>query len=469
MAVINNKELQVKTKSRVLGCVAAGLTVLCILVIFWPPADPTLRYKSVTTWHVTQEDMVPSEQVAAEVAKLTAQITQLSDRGELTPERLFSLQKRLRWLVAHLEQYGPNPRPGHVLMDGAMTMRFAGARDVSRQVQQYSEEEVERFRSFFRTDPEYLAIEKFRTSDTTSNWPVVPIRYVQRYMMSIPIGMFICVLLMVRGGQKFTHALGIAFNHRLKMVFYPVGIFWVLLGIRREDYQEGVRRALCWLSYAMAASISVFFGGVASAQTVKKDEKKKSSVYALQLDSRVVVPVGGPPPFLFNRTTLNAKSWLVESISTTTPETKSWYNEMGFGFKVVRTPRTTVSLMGIISNDSNGTHKVMTGMQYFRSGPLVIVAIPVFRFEKTLGGPISFTVAPNPLFRLGRKGIRNQLALSPDGNMRKIVGKPLAWTVGLGFDIFPRKGKGDRVEAALLRTSTQQWQFRGRYVVNFAF
>ena len=212
-----------------------------------------------------------------------------------------------------------------------------------------------------------------------------------------------------------------------------------------------------------------FFGGVASAQTVKKDEKKKNSAYTLQLDSRVIVPVEGPPLSLFNRTTLNAKSWLVESISTATPEIKSWYNETGFGVKVVRTPNTTINLLGIVSADSAGTHKVMAGMQYFRSGPLATIAVPVIRLEKTLGGPLAFAVALNPLFRLGRQGTRNRLALSPDGNIRKTAGKPLSWTAGLGFDVFHRKGKGDRIEAALLRTSTRKWQLRGRYVVNFAF
>lgn len=458
-----------RTNSRILGHVAAGLTILCALVIFWQPADPLLRYKSVTTWYVTQDQMVPTEQVVAEAAQLTTQITRFSDSGELTPERMFALQKRLRWLLKHSEQYGPQPRLGHVLMDGAIMMRLAAVRDGSPQFRQYSKEEAERFRSFFTTDPEYLQTERFRASDTTNNWPVVAARYVQRYMMSIPLGVLICLVLMFRDGRKFTHALGIAFNHRLKMVFYPVGIIWVLLGVEWEDYREGARRAIGWLSYATAASVSVFFGGIASAQTVKKDEKKKSSAYALQLDSRVVVPIEGPLPSLFNRTTLNAKSWLIESISTATPEIKNWYNETGFGVKVVRTPNTTINLMGIVSADSAGTHKVMAGMQYFRSGPLATIAIPVIRFEKTLGGPLAFTVATNPLFRFGRERIRNRLALSPDGNVRKIAGKPLSWTAGLGLDVFPRKGKGDRIEVALLRNSTRQWQLRGRYVVNFAF
>ena len=182
-----------------------------------------------------------------------------------------------------------------------------------------------------------------------------------------------------------------------------------------------------------------------------------------------MAPIEGPPASLFNRTTLNAKNWLIESISPATPEAKSWYHETGVGGKIVRAPRTTINLMVIESVDSAGAHKVMVGAQYFRSGPLAFIAVPVIRFEKTLGGPLAFAIASNPIFRLSRQGIRNRLALSPDGLIRKTLGKPLAWTAGLGFDIFPRKGRGDRIEAALLRTSTQQWQLRGRYVVNFAF
>lgn len=456
--------------SRVLGYITGSLLTLCVLIIFWPPADPSSRYKSVTTWHVTRDQMVSADKVVAEFNQLIAQVSEFSDRGELTPERMFALQKRLKYLVTHLEQYGPDSLSGGVVMSGGLLMRLTAARDGSRQFRQYSKEESARFRSFFTTDPEYLAIEKFRASDTISNWPVVVAHYIQRFLMSIPVGVLACIFLMMRGGRKFIHALAVAFGNPIKMAVYPAGILWILLGNQRwADYHAGMRRIVNWLSYATAASVSIFFGGVASAQTVKKDEKKKNSAYMLQLDSRIVAPIGGVPPLLFNRSTFNAKSWLVESISTATPETKSWYNEIGIGAKVVRTSQTTVNLVAIKSTDSSDIHKVMVGAQYFRSGPLAIIAVPVIRFEKTLDGPLAFTVAPNPIFRLGRKGVRNRLALSPDGVIRKTFGKALTWTAGLGFDVFPRKGKGDRIEAAVLRTSVGQWQLRARYVVNFAF
>lgn len=457
------------TKRRVLGWVVAALLVTCVAVIFWPPFDISLRYASVTTYYVTQDQMVPAEKAMAEADSILAEARRLSAEGELTPERLFTLQKRMSWLDKHAEQYGPQPRLGHVFVGQRMMLQLVGIRDSDKKFRSLAGEEHDRYRNFFTTDPEYIQIEKFVASTTTSNRSVVALRYVQRFMMTIPMGMIICFLLILREGGSTGYVASVVFGHPFWMAFYPVGILWILGFSDWQDYRENIRRLVSWMSYATAASISIFCGGAASAQSVKKDGVKKSAGYSLQLDNRVTVPVEGPPPSVFNRTTLNARNWLVESISTATPETGAWYNETGAGLKIVHKPQTTVSVLGIMSNDSNGTSKGMLGMQYFHTSPIATIAVPVARIEKTIGGPTALAVATNPLFRLSREGVQSRLALSPDVFVRKTFGRPVAWTAGLGFDVFPRKKKGDRAEIALLRTSSQQWQVRGRYVINFAF
>ena len=441
---------------------------MCVAIIFWPPADPSQRYKSETVWYVTQDQMVPVEKAIEEADAIIQRAHKLSKSGQLTPDALFQMQKNMKWLDKHSEQYGPNPRPGKSFLGMRAMGELAAVRDSDKKFRGLGRKEHERYRNLFDTDQEFKKIEKFRASYSENNWPIVAWRFVFRYMATVPLGIVVSILLILQKGKPLSYALATIFSHPFKAVLYPVGILWIL-GFMDEDYIKNCRRLISWLSYAMAASISVFFGGSASAQTIKKDDKKKDYRYALQLDNRVVAPIEGPPPSLFNRTTLNAKHWLAESITTLTPETRSWYNETGFGVKLIKTNRTTISGRGIVSQDSNGTNKIMAGVQYFRSGPIQFMAVPVARIEKTINGPTALAVVANPIYKLGRKGIRSRLALSPDVLVRKTFDKPLSWTAGLGFDVFPRKKKGDRIEAALLRTSTNHWQFRSRFVLNFAF
>ena len=463
------RRIQVVTKNRVLGYIAVAILVIYVAVIFWPPLDTSLRYKSVTIYHVTQDQMVPFEKAIAEADSIIMEARHLSAREELTPDRLFRFQKRMRWLDKHAEQYGPQPKQGRFFMGFRKMTELAGIRDSDKKFRSLSRQEVQRYRNLFTTDPEYIQIENFVASTTMSNWQIVTLRYVQRYMMTIPLGMITCFLFILRKGGSTGYAASVIFGHPFWMAFYPIGILWVFGFADWEDYRKNVRRLVSWMSYATAASISIFCGGTAAAQTIKKDERKKNTNYTLQLDNRVIVPIEGPPPSVFNRTTFNASNWLVESISTAIPRTGSWSNETGVGLKIVHKPQTTVNVLGIMSNDSKRTQKAMIGMQYFRTSPLATIAVPVARIEKTIGGSIALALATNPIFKLGRKGVQSRLAFSPDVLVRKTLGRPVVWMTGLGFDVFPRKKKGDRAEIALLRTSSQQWQIRGRYVVNFAF
>lgn len=458
-------------RTPVLDYAIVVLLVLCVLVVFWPSADPSRRYKSMTTYHVTQDQMIPVEQAIAEADRILEKARQLSENGGLTIKNMFALQKRMRRLTVYAEQNGPNPRLGKIFYSGLLESRLASIRDNDKQFRSISSKEFERYRNFFNTDHEWLELKAFRVSTTTNNWPIVAGHRTQRYLTTIPLGIVVCVLLILKNGVPLGYALVKAFNHPFWMALYPFGIVWTfgISYVSVRQYRQEIKRLVSWMNYVTAASVTLFCGGTASAQTPKKDDKKKNPSYTLQLDTRVIASIEGPPLSLFNRTTLNASRWLIESISTMMPQTGGWYNEIGVGTKIVKTPQTIVSGLGIVSTDSGGTQKVMLGAQYFRASPLSVIAVPIARVEKTIDGPIAVAAAANPFFRLGREGTLSRLALSPDVFVRKTFGKPLAWAVGLGLDFFTRKGKGDRVEAALLRNSSNQWQVRGRCIFNFAF
>lgn len=450
---------------------AVAMLAVCVLVVFWPSSDSGSRYTAETTYHVTQDQMIPAETAIAEAERIEEEARRLSENNELTVDRLFVLQKRMKRLSVYAEQYGPNPRVGFFFYNQMYMFRLVSVRDSDPGYRSISKEEHSRYRKFFETDPEWLELDSFRASTTTDNKQAVVWHYIRRYMMSIPFGIIACILLMRRDGVRLGYALVKVFNHPFLMVLYPFGILWSLAApyVSGPQHRKEVKRLVSGVSYATAACISVFFGGAASAQTSKKDEKKKSDGFSLQLDNRVIAPVEGPPPAMFNRTTLNAKRWLVEAISTAVPETGAWSNETGVGVKIVRTSRTTVNALGIVSNDSNGTRKLIFGGQYFRAGPTSVLAIPVARVEKTIDGKTALAAVANPLFRLSGEGIGSRWALSPDVTVRKTFGKPVFWVAGMGLDFFTRKGKADRAEVAVLKNSSRQWQVRGRYVLNFAF
>ncbi|MEK9158258.1 MAG: hypothetical protein AAB638_03725 [Patescibacteria group bacterium] len=392
---------------------------------------------------MTQDEMVPAEKARDEADSLVTEARQLSSVGGLTPDRLFALQKRMKWLDRHAEQYGPNPRPGMAYFATVRSTELAGIRDSDQKFRNLDPQERKRYQDLFKTDPEFLAILNFTPSHTTSNGLEFTTRIVMRYFATIPLG--VLAYMIIRFGQKrsFFSALGSVFNHPILMILYPFGVLWALVGFGEwEDYKRGMRRSVAFLSYATAASVSIFCGGTASAQSVKKEENKKSSGYSLQLDTRVIDPVEGPP-ILFSRATLNTTKWFFESITTMTPKTGAWSNEVGLGSKLIRGPRTTLVLMGIVSNDSTGTRKEMLGVQFFRPSPICSIMIPVVRVEKAEGGPIGFAFVANPFCKLGKEGVRSRVALVPDQQVRKTLGKPITWTSGLGVGVFPRKGKSD--------------------------
>jgi len=252
---------------------------LCVAIIFWPPADPSQRYKSETVWYVTQDQMVPVEKAIEEADAIIQRAHKLSKSGQLTPDALFQMQKNMKWLDKHSEQYGPNPRPGKSFLGMRAMGELAAVRDSDKKFRGLGRKEHERYRNLFDTDQEFKKIEKFRASYSENNWPIVAWRFVFRYMATVPLGIVVSILLILQKGKPLSYALATIFSHPFKAVLYPVGILWIL-GFMDEDYIKNCRRLISWLSYAMAASISVFFGGSASAQTIKKDDKKKDYRYA---------------------------------------------------------------------------------------------------------------------------------------------------------------------------------------------
>jgi hypothetical protein len=450
-----------------------GLMALCAAVIFWPSSDPSERYSSVTTYHVTQAEMVPAEKAHDEANSILAKARSLSAAGELTPDRIFALQKRMDWLERHAEQYGPNPRPGQGFYSTSARFELAAIRDSDPKFRALPSEEHKRYQNMFTSDPEYQAIKRFWASETVSNEGAVAMKFLRRYTMSIPIGIIVCIFLMFWQGFALREALGYSFAHPVLLAFYPFGMIHILLmsaGFANwDDCRRGIRRMMTWPTYAITAAVSMFCSGTAGAQTVKKEEKKKSAGYSLQIDTRFIDPVGDSPKTVFNRSTLNTDRWFAEAITTVMPKTGVWYNESGVGPKVIHRPKTTLVAMGIVSNDSQGVRKAIAGVQFFRSFPLCSVMVPAARVEKVNNGDVGFTFVTNPFCRLGLNGLRSRLAIVPDEQIRKTIGKPATWLSGVGLGFFVRKGKPDRAEVAMLRSSTGQWQVRSRFILNLAF
>lgn len=224
---------------------------------------------------------------------------------------------------------------------------------------------------------------------------------------------------------------------------------------------------------------------VVNAQTVTpKPDQKTTPRPTLQVDIRSSHFSDDklPNPNLFNRVSLYERRWMLESITTASPNTPPsptspkngrWYNEVGGGVFLTKTSSTWFSLVGYASQDQMNFRQVIVGGQFFYYSPskLVIIGVPVMRYEQGLGdfSRRSFAVAANPIFKLGRKSIRNRLALSPDITVRKPLGKPLSWNAGLGFDVMVNKKNINRAEIAVLRNSLGQSQVRTRVVFNIPF
>ncbi len=451
--------------------VAVLLGLVCVAIVFWPSTDPSQRYWSRVTWHVTQDQMIPVEQARDRAAAVVRQAEKMSAEGTLTPEKLLELQTELVVIETHAEQHGPHPRPGAIYVSGMSSMSaLAGIRSHMLRSPAYFHAD---WSKRMLNNQKWLDAQAFKAKTTESNTSVVATRYALRYVLSFPFAFLMYVALLMRHGRSGVRAVVEASSFRCRILFYPVMSLVdavTAFEFTSADYQRSLRRLVSFVGYATAASISLFCGGNVLAQTVKKDNKKKGSLYTLQLDTRIVDPTSAPPTG-FNRTTFNSKQWVAETISTITSASSgpSWYNEAGGGYKVFATPRSVFSLNAYVAHASGGVRKILAGGQYFRGSPRVVIAIPVMRIEKTLRGKIAVNFAANPLFRLAREGILSRFALSPDLSWKKVWGGGQSWNVGLGFAVFPRQSKGDRVEVAVLRNSAGQSQVRGRYVLNFAF
>ena len=440
-----------------------GFAFLAGYVIFHRVAsDP--RYYSKRTWHVPASELLAEELVRAEDKRVGTEMEALRASGVWNPTKLMELQRRSMRTGKYYNQL-----PSSRYARGFQVMRYVGTRD--DYVRVIAPCKV-RLRDIFEADPEYMRLESLKAFTDESNGGAVFLHYLLRYMMTIPIGLVIFVLLMVRDGSRPLGALVEACSYRWCLLFYPfTALFYGLDGLHNYGrYEEQLRRAARFVGYATAVAVSVFCGGgIALAQAVKKSAEKKPKGISLQLDTRLIAPISGLPPTGFNRTTLTSRHFLVQAISTVTPTTGSWYNESGGGVKLIGTAQTSLFADAYLVNASGGIKRVTVGAEYFRSGAMVVIAVPAMRIEKTLGGPTALFLATNPFFRLAREGLRSRLALAPDVTYRKTFGKPRVWSAGLGFGFFHRKGKGDRAEVAVLRNSTGFWQLRGRYIHNFAF
>jgi len=457
-------------RRHIYGYLAVILAVIAVIVIFWP-ASPEQRYWSKRVWHITPDQLISVEQARVESEKIIQEAKEEVASGRMNNAKWVELQRRATYLrkFANPEPTNSNSIPAAMAVQWSLNPYLAfraeyfGRKGAGRGVD---------FRKLLEVDSENMRLENFEPYTDESNANSVALRYVMCYLLTVPLGALIHALLLVwSDGRKTLHALVEAFmNRSARMMFYPVTIpFALMFSDRYENYRQNLRRLVRLVGYATAGCVSLFCGGNAMAQTFKKSNDKKSSGgYTLQLDSRIGASIEGPPPYLQQRQTLNSRKWVAEAVTIFTPKTRSWYNEVGGGRRFVK-GSTAFNLVGFISNDSSGTRKVIVGGQYFRSSPVVTVAVPVIRFEKTIGGPTAVAVAANPIIRFGRSGLRSRLAISPDVLVRKTIGRSLSWVVGAGFAVFPRAGKGDRIEGAVLRNSAGQWQLRGRYVINFAF
>ncbi len=442
--------------------------MLCALIVFWPAAS-SQQYWHRVTWHVTQEEMIPVEQVKERSEAILHQANKAFTEGSLTVEKLVEFQGQLAWLSKHSEPYGPHPRRGAYFNDMDMSGKLAGIRsDFLRGPKHFDVN----WSKVLESNATWKSAAEFRPSTEESNAPQVVMRYVIRYVLSLPVAFVMLLVLLVKNERGLGQAIVEAFSLRAKLFCYPFTVpFHLLFGIDyNPDYRRQAKRFVNFVVSATAASVSLFCGGAAFAQVVKKENKKKSSPYTLQLDNRVLDPIGAPPTE-FNRTTFNSHRWVFESISTITSlkSQPNWYNESGGGLKIVSDKQAVFSINGYVANASAGVRKLLLGAQYFRSSPRVVIAVPVMRFEKTVRGKTALNFVGNPIFKLAREGLRSRLAISPDLSFKKVFGGPQTWAAGLGFDVFPRKGKGDRMEMAVLHNSAGQNQVRGRYVLNFAF
>lgn len=449
------------------------LGLVCLAVFFWPPVDPSQRYWHKTVWHVTQADMIPAEQAREQAQAIVRQAQQMWENETLTPEKMLELDTQFLYIDRHNEMYGPQPRRGVAFY--LPTTDQGNLAQVRRNLLTSSKYRGINWSKMMDDDPKWGEVHSFWPMEEHSNAGAVTLRYFLRYALTIPIGFLVFVVLLLGESRSLAHAIVEAFSYRVSLLFYPLTApFYAFDGFEYDSHHKQqarklgrhlVRAAGC----VTAAAVSIFCGGNALAQVVKKPgNEKKSKGFSLQLDTRVIDPVSAAPETLFNRTTFETKHVAAQAITTFNPKKGEYSSELDLGGKV--------GLFGgqlwIDSawlHSSNSPPKVTVGGQYFRRTPRMLIAIPDARLEIPRDGSKALFLYANPFFPLARDGIGQRLAIVPDLQFKKVFGGPRTWSVGAGFAFFHRKGKNDRLELAALRNSVGAWQLRSRYIVNFAF
>ncbi|MGE5392644.1 MAG: hypothetical protein ACM3NH_02775, partial [Candidatus Saccharibacteria bacterium] len=238
------------------------------------------------------------------------------------------------------------------------------------------------------------------------------------------------------------------------------------------EAREQTRRAVKWVSYATAAAVSAFCGAPAQAQTVKPDNgKKPKAASALQIDFKNVDFVGDAPGTKTLRASVYSGRFMADSITSVTPETSGWYSETAAGVFLKKTKATWLMGIGAVTANNLGRKNAVAGLQFLRYGKWYTLAFPAIRYEHSIAGPPakSLCLVTNPVFRFGSIGIRNRVGLAPEVNLKKTLGKPLAWTLGSAVRVFPGKAKKNSVELGAFRNQLGQWSVRSRFTLNYAF
>lgn len=322
-------------------------------------------------------------------------------------------------------------------------------------------------RDLMDKDVEFQRAVDFQRYSRRYHWQAIG-EYLQfKFLCMILLSVLFYLTLLVRRSGEINPALELA-NPMfwLAVLSGPFGLLFY-----SAEAREQTRRAVKWVSYATAACLSGFAAAPAQAQTVKPESGKKSPSATLTVDFKNSSMVGDSPDNQATRTSLYGVRFLAEQITVTTPSKDGWYNEAGVGVFLKKTPKTWLMAVGLVSHNNVGRRSFVTGLQFLKFGKRYTIAVPAIRYEQALDGTgtKAFAFVTNPVFRLGASGMGNRIGVAPEINLKKTLGKPLAWTMGAAIRVFPGKARKNSVELGMFRNQLGQWNLRSRFTVNFAF
>ncbi|MCR4311071.1 MAG: hypothetical protein NUV54_00665, partial [Candidatus Taylorbacteria bacterium] len=313
----------------------------------------------------------------------------------------------------------------------------------------------EELRKLEKDDAELQALFDFRPVTITYHWDVIGENFKARLPFSFAFA-FLFFIFMIKAREL---KLAVELMNPLSLIIatatYPVS--WLIYPYK--DPRQQMSRVVN--AMGMAFSILMAFGGVASAQTVKKGEsgKKRDQQVKLQTDTRVMVPLGDDPETstLFNRATFDFGKAVVENISLVTPAKDSWYSETCVGPKFGPIAKTSLIAVGCVTKAKGTEPGWAAGIQAYRPfGKRFFMAVPVARMEgKTLNflGSISAKIG---------KG----WSVVPEVNFKLAPGKRPFRSVGIALRRSFGRGSA---EASFIRNGFNQPILRPRLIQNFAF